>query len=402
MKVSELIKKISDKDVDMLMTGAECEFVGSCAYFLKVLKGDTVEMDIKINPLVRDEYINRMQDLGVVMDRKKGYYNESYFCRPMNKIMSYTINKTVSDWTFDIYDNLLENSHVQHSSGSGYIPLVAYFAVSKIINNISGQLHLISKVEGPSTYINLIILKSYGNKIVENLVVIENCNIGQADWIAYVQMQKQFGHMISTSDSIEKKKWLVDNDVKPGDIMLLYEIGKGNNISNRELIGCHMVVIKSYDNMTISYEYIGTTEMLLTQVERVSQTEFMQKNKKEYEEFYKECRSMSYISVGIEYLTCEEDYMLMLPTPDDISCQLMILPSENNGEWELRHVVLDTLETIYAVLENRGINYNKQRFLNKYFKNKVPYYERFRAHQPTQYEDLSNEELIKKYGEDAK
>lgn len=401
MYVSELIKNVCHKEVKTLLTGAECEFVGSCAFYLKLLRGDSVELDLDINPLVHSDFIDRMQDLGVeIKDRQLGAYKVSDFCRPMEKVMSYIIRKTDTDWVFDVFDNQLENNHVGYGTGSGYIPLMAYFAVYKMLHGEHGKLRLVTKLGNADHYMNLIILKSYGNRLVENMVDIDNCNLEQADWIAYVKMQKGFGRMAHESDSIEKERWLKEHDVQRGDILLLYEIGKGANITNRCLKSCHMVVVESYDNMGVQYTYIGTTELLLTQIERVSKTEFMQKTKEEYEDFVKMSKNLSYTSVGIEYLTCEEDYMLMLPTGDDVSCQLMILPGEN-GKWELRQVVLDTLETIYAVLENRGIKYNKERFLNKYFKGKVPYYERFRKHQPTKYENLTNAELLKKYGEDA-
>lgn len=401
MYVSELIKNACDKDVKTLMTGAECEFVGSCAFYLKMLRGDSVELDLDINPLVRADYIDRMQDLGVeIKDRQCGNYKVADFCRPMDKVMSYVINKTNTDWVFDVFDNQLENNHVGYNTGSGYIPLMAYFAVSKMLAGEKGQLRLVTRLSGADHYINLIILRNYGNRLVNDMLSIENCNLEQADWVAYVKMQKSFGRMATDSDSTEKQKWLKEHDVQKGDILLLYEIEKGASISNREITACHMVVVESYDSMSIQYTYIGTTELVLTQIERVSKTEFMQKSVKEYQDFFKQTKSLSYTSVGIEYLTYEEDYMLMLPTGDDVSCQLMILPGEN-GKWELRQVVLDTLETIYAVLENRGIKYSKERFLNKYFKGKVPYYDRFRKHQPTKYENLTNAELLKKYGEDA-
>ena len=401
MRASELVKNVCHKEVKMLMNGAECEFVGSCAFYLKILSGDSVEFDLKINPLVREEYIDRMQDLGVEIEgRQKGAYNISYFCRPMEKIMSYSIKKSSTDWLFDVFDNQVENSHVGHGSGSGYIPLVAYFAVSKMLSSEGGKLKLVTRLSDYDVYLNLIMLKKYGNKLVSDLVEIENCNLEQADWTAYVRMQKSFGRMVNESDGSEKEKWLKDNDVQRGDVLLLYEIGKGANISNRELTSCHMVIIESYDGTGVQFKYIGTTELVLTQIERVSKTGYIQKTVKEYQDFYKQTRSIPYTNLGIEYLTCEEEYMLMLPTGDDVSCQLMILPGEN-GKWELRQVVLDTLETIYAVLENRGIKYNKERFLKKYFDGRVPYYERFRKHQPIRYENLTNAKLLEKYGEDA-
>lgn len=401
MKVSELVRTLSGKEIKTIMTGAECEFIGSLAYYMRLLKGEETELDIEINPLVRAEFINRMQSLGVKIEgRVAGSYNVSNFCRPMEKVMRYTVEKTATDWSFDVYSNIIENSHVNHGSGTGYIPLLAYFLVNKYKDGTSGKLNIITKVSGPDDYISLIILKEYGNRLAEGFINIENCAMGQVAWTAYVQMHKQFGHMTEVSDSIEKRKWLEDNDVKSGDVVLLYEIGKGNNLSNRELTSCKIAIVNGIYDMNVGLDIIGTTELVLTQIERVSHIEYSNKTKEEYEGFYKRSQTISYTSLGIEYLVCDEDNMIMLPTPDDISTQLMILP-DDNGEWQLKHVVLDTIETIYAVLENRGIKYNKERFLNKYFKDRVPFYDRFRKHQPTKYENISKSELIEKYGEGA-
>ena len=148
----------------------------------------------------------------------------------------------------------------------------------------------------------------------------------------------------------------------------------------------------------IQYEEIDGNELVLTQIERVSHNSSSVRD--DYSNFHTHTTDMSYTSIAFENLLFNEDYMIMRPIADDGSCQVMIVP-DDDGTWAIRHVELDTLETIYAVLENRGIEYNKDKFLNTYFKNRVPYYERFRKHQPVRYEGLNYSDLLKKYGEGA-
>lgn len=402
MYVSEFIKKVFEKEIKTIITGSECEFVGCCSYFLQRLTGENLVLDVEINPLVATDYINRMVALGVHIDgvTDTTYRKKNFFASP-GRVEKFAIRRSPVDWIFSINDSTLINCDVSDNGNSGYIPLIAYFIVSKFVENhrVEGKLILATQLSNGEPYYNTLILMKYGNKLIENYVEIENCSLGQAEWFAYIAMQRQYCRMFTEHDSIEKYKWLESNKVKPGDVVLLYTVGTGKEIASRQLLSCYPAVVKSFDRMSITLEIVHSTELVLTQVERVSQTNFADRETSDYDNLYKTTERYSFTSVGFEYLTLNEDYMIMLPMRDDMSSQMMILPSENSDSWELRHIEMDTIETIYAVFENRGIEYNRERFIELYFKNSVPFYERYRKHQPTKFENISNAELIQKYGE---
>ena len=243
----------------------------------------------------------------------------------------------------------------------------------------------------------VVILMCYGNKLGKDLVEIENCELGQAEWTAYTVMQQQYNRMLRSATNHEKYEWLIEQGVQSGDILLLYTIGSAEG-NRRELQSCKIAIVRALSDCKIDLDVIGSSELVLTQIERVSQTDFKDRTYEDYTRFYRNETTYNLGSVGVEYLTFEEDVMLMLPMHDDSSVQVMIVPTDS-GSWELGHVELDTIETIYAVLENRRINYNKERFLSKYFPDTVPFYERYKQHQPTKYENITKDELLVKYGE---
>ena len=400
MKVSELVEKTCGKKIEVIQTGTECDFIGNLAYFYKKLLGEDVELDVAINPLIGADYINRMLDLGVVAaDRVKQGYKYSLFRRNPEVVTSFVIKQSPTDWYFDIHFSTFDNTTVTESNGNGYIPLIAYFLINKLLDNSKGKLHLQTrgKAGDSISYMQVVILMCYGNKLGKDLVEIENCELGQAEWTAYTVMQQQYNRMLRSATNHEKYEWLIEQGVQSGDILLLYTIGSAEG-NRRELQSCKIAIVRALSDCKIDLDVIGSSELVLTQIERVSQTDFKDRTYEDYTRFYRNETTYNLGSVGVEYLTFEEDVMLMLPMHDDSSVQVMIVPTDS-GSWELGHVELDTIETIYAVLENRRINYNKERFLSKYFPDTVPFDERYKQHQPTKYENITKDELLVKYGE---
>jgi hypothetical protein len=149
----------------------------------------------------------------------------------------------------------------------------------------------------------------------------------------------------------------------------------------------------------MSFYVISSIETVLTQVHRVSVANFRDKSIEDYTQFNARQQTIQFTSLGVDYLTYDEEYMIMKPSTDDGSVQLMVMPDDKGG-WDIQKVEMDTLETIYAVMENRGVRFNKERFLEMYFtpRGVVPIYEKYRDHQPTEYEDMTKAEILAKYG----
>lgn len=400
MNVSEILEIVTGKKITRLETGSECELVGEIAFALGEVSNETIEVDVEVDEKISDTYINRMLDLGAKWgDRKAAYYNSAFFMVKNNRnLNSLVIKKTVTDWTFDRNDSVFKNTILDYSGGCGYIPLVASFIVDKYLTGTKGVLHLVSKTI-PDIYKNLFVLMFYGNKLVENIVEIENVSVQQAEWFAYITTQRQYGRMLSSVDSVAKYNWLKENDVKDGDILLLYRIGKNQDKTKRELISCYIARVDSYNQFGISFYVISSIETVLTQVHRVSIAKFKDKSIEDYTQFNARQQTIQFTSLGVDYLTYDEEYMVMKPSTDDGSVQLMVMPDDNGG-WDIQKVEMDTLDTIYAVLVNRGIRFNKERFIEMYFtpRGVIPIYEQYKDHQPTEYEDMTKAEILEKYG----
>ena len=399
MKVSEFLKTMTGKNVSCLRSGSECELIGEVAYCLQD-KGIELELDIDVLPEISKLYIDRMVDLGVKWgNRVAGYYASSNFLNKERRNFDrLVITRTVTDWIFNREESIFVNSMVDVGRGKGYIPLLAYFMVDKFITNSSGKLKLVGSCT-PENYQDLFVLLYCGNRLVEDIVEIENSDLGQAEWYAYIACQMQCNRMNKSVDSVVKYNWFKDNDVQKGDVMLLYTIGSDQDKTRRELKSCFIAVLDYIEKDSVSMTVITSIETVMTQVYRVSSANFKDTSLSDYYEFNTRKQKIPFTSLGVEYNTYDEEYMLMKPTTDDGSMQLMVMP-DDNGNWDIQKVEMDTLDTIYAVLENRGIKYNRDRFLQEYFISRgvVPIYERYREHQPTEYENSTKQEILRKYG----
>ena len=399
MNISEIIKVVTGKDIKKLETGSECELAGEIAFQYHNATGEVVVLDVDVNKDIDELYINRMLDLGIQWEgRKPLYYKSSAFFSTNRNFDSLVVTKTVEDWTFNRSDNVFENGKLEWSNGAGFIPFIASFIVDKFITGTRGVLHFVSSAV-PNIYTNVFVLMYNGNKLIKDIISIENISMGQAEWFAFIAAQRQCNRMLCSADSVAKAKWFKDNDVRTGDVLLLYTIGKNQDKTKRELQSCFIGVVTSLSNMEISMSVIYSIETVLTQVERVSTSNILDKSVEDYTTFGVAQKTIQFTSLGCDYLTYDEEYMVMKPSTDDGSVQLMVMPNED-GEWDVCKVEMDTLDTIYAVLKNRGIKFNEERFLKEYFEPRgvVPIYARYASHQPTKYENMSKAELLEKYG----
>lgn len=397
VRVSEFFKATLGKDITELQTGTECSLVAEVAYYLKAI-GKTLVCDVRIKEELPSVYTHRMVDMGVKMDVGASVYNESmFYTKSRPSFESLELSKTPTDWSLNVNTNTFKNGFLNHYRGLGYLPLLAYFLVNKWETKTKGVLRLITPGQLASYYLELFVLKYYGNKLADTCISVENTDIGQADWFAYIAVQRQFGYGYEKSSVFDKKKWF--DDVAIGDILLLYSIGSSSDRSSRRLQSCHIARVDKITNSGVSLAVFTQVETVLTQVYRVSTSNF-DKSYDDYTRFPTMIHNYGYQSLGVGNYFYDEDYLVLKPMIDDGSVQLMVLPTESNG-WDIEKVELDTLETIYAVLENRGIKYNKERFLAEYFtpRGVVPFYEKYRKHQPTKYENLSKADLLRKYGD---
>lgn len=266
---------------------------------------------------------------------------------------------------------------------SAYISLVAYVIVRayeegkqlpKIV--IGTDNYVIVNLE----YHHLYILSNYGNKVLDGIVEYRGSNDKiQVDWESYVMLQRQKGFMSRPYTPQDKMKYIKKRDFKSGDVVLLYnrtKCTKGNTIAKLE--SCYPAVIDDIKNNEVHLRYYATVETALTRYMKLTEAEEDLDNSEnslligdDFDRFVP-CRDVyDLTSLGIEGYTYDETTFILSPIDQDGSYQWL---SNSKGQ---DYVWLSTLDTIYAVFEDRGVEYNREEFLDKYFRSKgrVPVYD---------------------------
>lgn len=393
-------------DITELKNGTECTLVGELAYFLGK-QGYKLALDIPYCTEILKDYINRMIDMGVelgVSANTNITYNKSLFFSKENRqpFDYYVIDKKVDNsWSMDVRGNNLENIYLDSSDGAGYVPLYAYYLVDSFVRGEQAvSLTFTSSIHDNIVYRNVGVLVYCDNKLGGDIIHFENLERGQLEWLCYLFSRVQRG---MTEWSIEQKYKWVSTNVEIGDIVLLYNTDGARDFRRAKLVSCWIAKVLDITESGVLLEYYVSAEMVLTQVERVDRRfsgSIIRPTYEDYKRFDSIKRWFSFDELGIDSVKFEK-YFITLPMIDDGSAQVFILPKDNGHGYEIRTITLDTFDTIYSVLENRGIKYNRDKFVDMYFtsRNVVPFYDRFRNHQPTRYEsNLNKSQLLEKYG----
>jgi hypothetical protein len=291
--------------------------------------------------------------------------------------------KTAKEWVYsyttDRRANLILN---QYNRSGGYVSLYAYMVV-KSYESGKKVPKLILKNNSPKQeemeYLDIIILKNFGNKLLEGKVEIEYSTevVVQPEWEAFVMYHRQLGHMLTDSTSLEKYKYTVKN-FEVGDVVLFYKTEKAiKSKTIRRLINCYPATILAITKEGVKLEYYPdiTTELthkrILEGIQEKYEGEYSY-SPEDFSRFSKCGITVSYINMGIDHLLYQEDEFIMAPL-NGIDTFEQYLVDKNGIEGVYK---LDTLNNIYAVFEDRKITYNKDRFLNKYFKDTKPKYDK--------------------------
>lgn len=332
------------------------------------------------------------------------YTSNLYFSGDVEGIIfkEQTADVWVYERDFAIENNILHRAYVSNA----YISLVAYMYVDSYIKGVSVP-KLIIDHENHSQladeYVDLLILRDWGNKILKSKLDIKFCTAKghQPEWEAFVAVNRQRGYM--TGRRIVDKKRNVSyepysRDVKikylaknfeVGDVVLYYlRDTSGKKIGKLE--SCYPAVIKAFNpNGTITLAYYPINETRLTRNIEISNMIEMSEDENvytesDYNKFHESIVTFDINDIGIDKATYLEPVFILKPLDTDGSYQYFDTPDGYKRVW------LSTYDTIYAVFEDRGVKYNKDKFLRTYFTNdRTPVYE--------VYKDFSQENMNKEF-----
>lgn len=385
IKVSDFVRKALGTEMKSVTNGSEAWVLGECNGFLNRY-GYNLECDIPIDDRVQNTiYFKRMVAKGVQVDGFKPQpYNESMFCD--DDVSSVEFRREVNEsgnteWVFDF--GLGGNSFVLLRRAKGiYLNIFCFMVVEDWFSGERNILHYKMTEDMVSAYKCLLPLIYYGSKLAEGRLIID-ARMVQPDWLAYTTVLKQRGYMVSKSSNVEKYEYFKEH-FKNGDLIFLYERKKGSEQDDkvRVLIGCQIATVWGASPSGLVLKVYPQAETWLQQKIRMDDAKAHGQEviPDEYNNFYMLRKSFDWSDMGVDFMLYDEDNFVMDLQSGDIGYATMIVPV--GDEFVLQDCKLSVFEAVYAYAENRGIEYNKERFLEKYFPDSVPLYDRYRVYQP--------------------
>lgn len=383
--------------VRKVRTGSELIFINELNKYAKRLLDAELDLsDIHVDKqLIMGEHFSYVTSKGLVFSKPVDLdelvdYSRSirfYFdtiideiafveCDLANQKVVYSFNQDVK------VNNILHRDN----RSQGYVSLYALLVV-KAYQQGNGLPKLIIDHENYNNqeleYVDLNILQDYGNKLLKDKIEIKSSSYWgyQPEWEAFVLYHRQLGLMNGDYSTVEKYNYMNKN-FEVGDAVLYYtttKVAKGKQMNKLE--ACYPAVIRNINSHGVLLEYFPIVQTKLTRsMELIRVDEEFQEDERQsiytdedFERFYGCRENFSYTELGVGTCTFLERSFIIKPIETDGTTQYF-----HNGSG-IDAVELGTPDTIYAVLEDQGVKFNKEKFKEEFFtsKGKEPVYEQY-------------------------
>lgn len=270
--------------------------------------------------------------------------------------------------------------------GTSYVSLVAYLMVKAKAEGVAIPKLVIDHEtynQRELEYVELMLLQHYGNRVLKNLIEVKYAtNWGfQPEWEAFLLYNRQRG-LMNTEYSVPEKQKHLRKNFQIGDVVLMYQRTRGaKGKTVNQLKACYPAVIKGFtaNGVTLTYYPIVQTEFTRhMELNDVSQNledddRTFTYREDDYSLFNACTTSFPFTSIGVGTATWTEECFFIKPVDFDGSYQFF------RTKEGIRHLFLSTLDTIYAVFEDRKVEYNREAFLQEHFhsKNRTPIYDQY-------------------------
>ena len=291
-------------------------------------------------------------------------------------------SQTDKKWVYNYRTNTRANLVLnQYNRSAGYVSLYAYMLVNSYKEGKETPLLVLensSPKQEEFEYVDVLILKNFGNFFLKDKVEVIYSKevVIQPEWEAYIAYHRQLGLMLAEITPTEKFKYMLKN-FEYGDVVLYYETDKAiKSKSIRRLMNCYPAVIRCITKLGVELDYYPDITTDLTKRRELQRAEELCGGEYKYShEDYKRfpCCSvhLDFFDFGVDTLFYTEDKYILTPqNGTDTFKQHIKNKAGIEGVYEM-----DTLNTIYAVFEDRKVHYDKERFLEKYFKKEKPMYD---------------------------
>lgn len=256
------------------------------------------------------------------------------------------------------------------------VSLVAMVAVERLMNgvpsyfvisfsqehcNTSMALSLFNALEEISSCFSGWVMTVYDDLVTEEA----RNNLSYQSW--YV-IGREKGMLSRWYSPKEKYDYLHKLDIKVGDIVCLYERKQAQkNNSIKSVANCQMAIVRGMSTDGISLDVINTIKPFYQ-----GKTDF-EDNTVAVKSLYGSNLPYKDINISKQYkswIDCGVEYMMQN--------EIFFLTTIDGEDYQVRTIAKDTVVTmsaqdlVYYILKDYNVDFNEQRFLDKYFKNDAP------------------------------
>lgn len=350
--------------------------------------------DIAINSQFPIDYNARVQNVLIAEEevnfnstehnnRKKNIdYN---YRTPVKKCVKFS-EKTDKYWSWNLSDYYMVNNSTLNSAGGEdcWVSLLAYIAVKRLMLG-KPQVFLVT-INYELAYTHMV-LSSFILLNEETSACSGWCffnfdesvspqrinHLGYSAWYAKGVEQ---GYLRRYYTSREKYEYARNMGIQVGDIVYLYERKVGQKLNFlKEISGFHFAKVLAYGKDCISL-YIFNTKKTKYQgkVDYANYnmtTKAMYNFTNPYESVNATEKTYDWTDMGVEYCMYGEQFFITECSRDDGKVMAV-----QYGDWTPLRLRLNSVELIYWILKDYGIEFNEERFLSKYFMDK-PLYQQY-------------------------
>lgn len=306
-------------------------------------------------------------------------------------------------WYFTKVPIYAENSMVTNGYYSqGYLQAIAHVYLHRYTTGENIRLVVSEFCQAPeyegfcaspamrhdNEYAHMLLLKDTGSKLFtpeKGFELVYKAESGKSqDWAAYCTGFLMRGLQCKNYDAKVKYKYF-KSKFNVGDVVLIYgrtaKVKKNNAASFKYINTCYPAVI-----VDVTPEKLTFTKYICLKTRLTALKEFQEIKLRGGGELYTgdeifafpaQSRTVRWEEIGIEGYTYKEGEIIVTPMEDDGTTQY--IAADGTTKKDVEPVFLNTIETIYAIFEDRGVSYDKEAFLLKYFKGKTPIYDQIKA-----------------------
>lgn len=291
----------------------------------------------------------------------------------------------------------VNNKAMGHTLASQcWVSLVAMVAVNRLMTGVPNKLLLKfgqSVIMNSITALNYIDILNEGNRclfgwcyytIDDNVSEKDKLQMGYSAWY---QRGKDLGMLDRWYSGKEKMDYSKKLDIKVGDIVACYQRVKSQKTNYRKYISsCRIARVDALTESIIKLDLFNTRKTKFQ-----GEYEFKDKTIAVKKMFYGQAKCQEFnhtptkvdtSECGIEYMMHDElTFIIPLSSCDDV---VPIIDKDSDGN--VYKFLLSQNDAIYWILKDYGVEFNEGRFLDKYFKDELPAYTRFKNGDiPTEY-----------------